>query len=82
MSACGADNQYAAPPPPLNLDTATRSRDSAQATQQQDDASTQLAAINLGYTHVRAPFDGVVTARQVSVGAMVGSTPTVQDPPA
>jgi multidrug efflux system membrane fusion protein len=33
-----------------------------------------LAAINLGYTRVTAPFDGQVTAHQVSVGSLVGVT--------
>jgi membrane fusion protein, multidrug efflux system len=32
-----------------------------------------LAAINLGYTRVTAPFDGIVTAHQVSVGSLVGA---------
>ena len=36
-----------------------------------------LAATNLGYTHVTAPFDGMVTAHLVSVGSLVGvSSPT------
>src|SRR5947199_14723 len=33
----------------------------------------QQAQINLDYTKVMAPFDGVVTARQVSIGELVGS---------
>jgi RND family efflux transporter MFP subunit len=41
-------------------------------------ANEQQAEINLGYTDVTAPFDGVVTARQVSIGGLVGaSSPTV-----
>src|SRR5262249_37896926 len=42
-------------------------------------ANTKLAELNNDYAHVRAPFDGIVTARQVSVGEFVGgtSTPTV-----
>ena len=32
-----------------------------------------LAATNLGYTQVTAPFDGMVTAHQVSVGSLVGA---------
>ena len=36
----------------------------------------QLAKINLDYTQVTAPFDGIVTARQVSVGEHVGGTAT------
>jgi RND family efflux transporter MFP subunit len=40
-------------------------------------AGVALAGINLGYTHVTAPFDGIVTAHLVSVGALVGvSGPT------
>ena len=39
-------------------------------------ANTRLAAINYEYAQVRAPFDGVVTARLVSVGQYVGGTAT------
>jgi RND family efflux transporter MFP subunit len=60
------------------LDSATATRDTAQANVQQAEVNTKLAAINLGYAHVTAPFDGVVTARKVSVGAYVGGgSPTV-----
>lgn len=55
------------------LDQATASRDSAQSNLDQSKASTQLAVINDGYTRVTAPFDGVVTARQVSLGQYVGA---------
>lgn len=42
-----------------------------------DQAGVTIAAINLGYTRVTAPFDGVVTAHLVSVGELVGvSGPT------
>ena len=34
-------------------------------------ANTRSAEINLGYTQVTAPFDGVVTARNVDVGSLV-----------
>lgn len=54
------------------LDNATANRDSALARLQQAEADTRQAALNLGYTKVTAPFDGVVTARQVSVGELVG----------
>ena len=37
-------------------------------------ASIQLANINLGYTQVQAPFDGVVTHHLVDVGTLVGVT--------
>lgn len=62
-----------------NYDQALAARDSAQATLDQAKASTQIAQINDDYTRVMAPFDGTVTARQVSVGQYVGgsATPTV-----
>lgn len=61
------------------LDDATASRDNAKANVSQADINTQLAKINYGYTSVTAPFDGVVTARTVSIGDYVGanSQPTV-----
>ena len=43
-------------------------------TVKQDEINTKLAAINYGYTSVTAPYDGIVTARQVSVGDYVGGT--------
>ena len=49
-------------------------RDSDRANVQQAEANTGQAAINYGYTTVKAPFDGIVTARLVSIGAMVGAT--------
>jgi RND family efflux transporter MFP subunit len=55
-----------------NLDKARANRDTARAQVGQAHASTQTAEINVGYTHVTAPFDGVVTARKVSVGELVG----------
>jgi RND family efflux transporter MFP subunit len=61
------------------LDDATASRDSAQASVDQSVASLKQSEIDYGYTSVAAPFDGIVTARKVSVGAYVGATgsPTV-----
>ena len=50
------------------LDNALANRDSARAKVSQAKVDTQQAAINLGYTEVKAPFDGIVTARQVSLG--------------
>ncbi len=60
-------------------DQALANRDAAQANLLQAQASTRLADLNYDYTQVRAPFDGLVTARQVSVGEFVGgsATPTV-----
>lgn len=42
---------------------------------QVDKADLELAKINLSYTEVRAPFDGLLAAHQVDVGAVVGSSP-------
>ncbi|MDE2379110.1 efflux RND transporter periplasmic adaptor subunit [Bradyrhizobium sp.] len=59
------------------LDTSTATRDNAQANLQQAQANTRLAQVNYGYTRVTAPFDGVVTAHQASIGELVGvSSPT------
>ena len=59
------------------LDSSTATRDSAQGALQQAEVNTKLASINVDYAHVSAPFDGVVTARQVSIGDYVGASPTV-----
>jgi RND family efflux transporter MFP subunit len=60
-------------------DQALANRDTAEANFLQAQANTKLAALNSDYAHVKAPFDGIVTARQVSVGEFVGgaATPTV-----
>jgi RND family efflux transporter MFP subunit len=59
-----------------NLDRARAARDTARASVLQAQAANQTAEINLGYTTVSAPFDGVVTARKVSVGELVGGDHT------
>src|SRR5215471_646001 len=58
------------------FDQALATRDSAKANLIQAQANTRIAAINLSYTQVAAPFDGVVTAHLVSVGELVGTSPT------
>ncbi|MBS4006642.1 MAG: efflux RND transporter periplasmic adaptor subunit [Afipia sp.] len=59
------------------LEQSTSSRDNAQANLQQAQVNTKIAAVNYGYTNVAAPFDGVVSARLVSIGELVGaSSPT------
>jgi RND family efflux transporter MFP subunit len=58
----------------VTYDKALATRDSAQAELQSAQADEQQAEINLGYTNVTAPFDGVVTARQVSIGQLVGAS--------
>jgi RND family efflux transporter MFP subunit len=59
--------------PQATYDRALAQRDSAQADLQSAKANEQQAEINLGYTNVVAPFDGVVSARQVSIGQLVGA---------
>jgi RND family efflux transporter MFP subunit len=56
------------------LDNAIGARDGAQASLEQAAAASKLAANDLAYTQVTAPFDGIVTARKVSVGAFVSGT--------
>jgi RND family efflux transporter MFP subunit len=50
-----------------NYDKWLALRDSSRADVQSAVANEQQAEINLGYTNVTAPFDGVVSARQVSI---------------
>ncbi len=59
-----------------SYDSALATRDSAKSTLDNARSSTRLAAINYEYAQVRAPFDGVVSARLVSVGTYVGGTAT------
>jgi RND family efflux transporter MFP subunit len=56
------------------VDEARAKRDGDKAKIVSDQAGVTIAAINLGYTRIAAPFDGVVTAHQVSVGGLVGVT--------
>ncbi|HVV61789.1 MAG TPA: efflux RND transporter periplasmic adaptor subunit [Pseudolabrys sp.] len=63
----------------VSLDNATTTRENSQANLQQAEINTKLAALNVDYAHVTAPFDGIVTARKISIGEYVGanSSPTV-----
>ncbi len=62
---------------PANYDKALAQRDSDRGSLEQAQSNTAQATLNFGYTTVLAPFDGVVTARQVSIGELVGvSSPT------
>ena len=60
----------------VSLDNAIAARDSAEADLSQAKVNTRLAAINVDYAHVSAPFDGIVTARKVSIGDYVGGSAT------
>jgi RND family efflux transporter MFP subunit len=57
-----------------NYDKALAQRDTDKSNLEQAQVNTKTAAINYGYTLVEAPFDGVVTARQVSIGEYVGAS--------
>lgn len=61
-----------------DYDKALAQRDNDKANVEQAQANTEIAKINYGYTQVSAPFDGIVTARLISVGEYVGAnnTPT------
>jgi RND family efflux transporter MFP subunit len=53
-------------------DQARAKRDSDKATLEAQEAVLQNAKINLSYTRVVAPFDGIVTRHLASVGELVG----------
>ncbi len=53
------------------LDQATANRDSSAARLTAAQAALETARTNVGYTEVRAPYGGVVTARMVEVGETV-----------
>jgi RND family efflux transporter MFP subunit len=55
-----------------HVDDAKSKLDQATAAVDNSKASVDLATINLGYTQVIAPFDGIVTRHLVDVGALVG----------
>lgn len=57
----------------------TRSdRDADRAAVMQARAALTQAQITYDYTHVAAPFDGMVTAHQANVGELVGGSQTTQ----
>ncbi|MEZ5788391.1 MAG: efflux RND transporter periplasmic adaptor subunit [Xanthobacteraceae bacterium] len=58
----------------VQLDKARAQRDTDQANVMSQEAAVEIAQINLGYTTVKAPFDGTVTRHLVSVGEVVGGS--------
>jgi RND family efflux transporter MFP subunit len=54
-------------------DMAKAKRDADQANVENQQANLVIAQVNLGYTKVLAPFDGVVTKHLISVGELVGN---------
>ena len=65
--------------PRSTLEVSTATYQNALANLQQAQINTKLAAMNVDYSSVKAPFDGIVTARKYSIGEYVGanSSPTV-----
>jgi multidrug efflux system membrane fusion protein len=59
-----------------SIDTARAAASGAEATVKADQAALDLARLQLGYTTVRAPFDGVVGARLVFPGTAVKANDT------
>jgi RND family efflux transporter MFP subunit len=59
--------------PQSALDAAVATNDANVAAQQTADANVKQAQLNLSYTQVKAPFDGIVTARQISMGQLVAA---------
>ena len=57
-----------------DLDAAAAQQAADAARQKQSAVDVKQAQLNLSYTQVKAPFDGIVTARQVSVGELVGGS--------
>jgi RND family efflux transporter MFP subunit len=54
------------------LENAIAKRDSTASARDQATAQVAQAKLNLAYTEVRAPFDGIVSERLVERGALVG----------
>jgi RND family efflux transporter MFP subunit len=57
-------------------DRAAAAADVDAAKQRQAAVEVKQAELDLSYTEVKAPFDGIVTARQVSIGQLVGTGST------
>lgn len=55
------------------FEDAQAKRRSVGAALEQAKGQVQQARINLGYTQIKAPFDGIVTARLVDPGTLVGA---------
>ncbi len=60
------------------LDDAVQARAASEAAIQADQAAIESAALNLGFTRITSPIDGLAGLAQVQIGNLVGpSTPTL-----
>lgn len=59
---------------PLDLSNAKARMDAASSLRNAEKAGWDAQRIMSGYLYLRAPFDGVITERNVSVGALVSAT--------
>lgn len=55
------------------LDSAVAQNDTASAQVAAAEAAVRSAELNLGYTEIRAPFDGILSARTADVGAYINA---------
>jgi membrane fusion protein (multidrug efflux system) len=58
-----------------DLDSAVARREAAEAQVEAAEALLQLAQINLSYTEIKAPMDGVIGLTKAKVGDYVGQSP-------
>jgi RND family efflux transporter MFP subunit len=56
-----------------DVDKASAQKAADEAKQKQTEVDVKQAQLNLDYTEVKAPFDGIVTARDVSMGQLVSA---------
>lgn len=59
------------------LDDAIQATESSQALVQADQAAIESAALNLGFTKITAPIDGLAGLAQVQIGDLVGPSSAV-----
>ncbi|QCK16867.1 efflux RND transporter periplasmic adaptor subunit [Mangrovivirga cuniculi] len=58
-----------------DLDAAIASRDAAEANLQAARANVNMKEINLGYTNVKSPIDGIIGKTNVKEGEYIGNSP-------
>lgn len=58
-----------------DLDGAVAQRDAAEGSVKAAEAQLELANIELGYTRIQSPIDGIIGISEAEVGEVVGSSP-------